>query len=78
MTESKVVNRWIQQVVEQDRLEVARQFLIRLLEGKFPGQVTPEVIGTINAQPSRPMLVDWFDQATQAATLADFARTLRA
>ncbi len=78
MTESKVVNSWIEKAVEQKGLEDARHFLIRLLERKFPGQVLPEVIATINAQPSMSMLQDWFDQASQVTALADFVRVLRA
>jgi hypothetical protein len=78
MTESKVVNRWIEEAVEQKGLDEARRFLIRLLERRFPGQVAPEVVSTINAQPSLSMLEDWFDQASLAASLADFLRVLRA
>jgi hypothetical protein len=78
MTDSQVVNRWVRGAVEQNSLDEARGFLIRLLEGRFPGQIMQDVMDTINAQPSRSMLVDWFDQANRAANLADFLRVLRA
>jgi hypothetical protein len=78
MTESKVVNRWIEKAVEEGKLEQARRFLIRVLERKFPGQVLPEVIGTISAQPSLSLLEDWGEQASLAATFEDFLRVLRA
>jgi hypothetical protein len=78
MTESNIVNLWVQEAVERKGLDDARRYLIRLLERKFPGQVSPDVIGAINSQPSLSMLEDWFDQATQAAWFADFVRVLRA
>jgi hypothetical protein len=77
MTESKVVNSWIEEAVNQKEIETSRRLLIRLLQQRFPNQVAPEVIATINAQPSLSMLEDWFDQATQAASLAEVIRVLR-
>jgi hypothetical protein len=78
MTESDVLNEWIEEAVRGRALADARRFLIRLLEGRFPGQVSQEVLSTINQQPSLPMLEDWFDQANRAAAFADFLRVLRA
>jgi hypothetical protein len=78
MTESQVVNEWIEEAVNKKELEATRQLLIRLLEKRFPGQVPAEVVGTINTQPSLAMLLDWFDQASQVVGIADFVRLLRA
>jgi hypothetical protein len=78
MTESKVVNSWIEEAVNRKELETSRRYLIRLLHQRFPNQVTPEVIETINTQPSLSLLEAWFDQASQVASLADFVRILRA
>jgi hypothetical protein len=78
MTESKVVNSWIDEAVRQRDLDNARRFLIRLLNKRFAGQVPADVMEAINAQPSLTMLEDWFDQASQVASLADFIRVLRA
>jgi hypothetical protein len=78
MTESKVVNEWIEEALSKDRIERARQYLIRLLQERFPNQVAAEVIETINSQPSLSMLEDWLDQVVRAASFADFVRVLRA
>jgi hypothetical protein len=77
MTESKVVNRWIEQALEKDRLENARRLMIRILNHKFPGQVAPDVVQTINSQPSLSLLEDWFEQASQVTSIEDFVRVLR-
>ena len=78
MTESQVVNEWIAEAEEKRDLEVTRRLLLRLLHKRFPEQVPPEVVETINTQPSLTMLEDWFDQAQAVASLADFIRILRA
>jgi hypothetical protein len=78
MTESQVVNSWIEEAVNQKGLQDARRFLLRLLQQRFPDQVAPEVAETINAQPSLAMLEDWFDKASQVASMADFLQVLRA
>jgi hypothetical protein len=77
MTESEVVNEWIEEAVNKKGLEDARRFLMKLLRQRFAGPVPPEVIETINAQPSQSMLEHWFDQAGQVATMADFIQVLR-
>lgn len=78
MTESEVVNEWIEEAVNRKELETFRRALLRLLHQKFPNQVVPEVVETINTQPSLSMLHNWFDQAIQLASFADFVRVLRA
>lgn len=78
MTESKVVNSWIEEAVQKKGLDDTRRLMIRPLNRRFPGQVAPEVVETINSQPSLSMLEDWFDQASQAASFEDFVRVLRA
>ncbi|HYT90037.1 MAG TPA: hypothetical protein VEL76_15125 [Gemmataceae bacterium] len=77
MTESQVVNSWIEEAVTRKELETTQQFLLWLLQKRFPGQVSPEAVQTINAQPSLAMLKDWLDQAYQVASMADFVRILR-
>lgn len=78
MTESKVVNSWIEDAVRERDLDNARRFLLRLLNKRFPCQVPPDVVEAINAQPSLPMLEDWFDSASQIGSMAEFIRLLRA
>ncbi len=77
MTESKVVNRWIEIAVRERDLVNARELLIRLLNNRFPEQVSTDVIETINSQPNLSLLRDWFDQASKVTSFADFARILQ-
>jgi hypothetical protein len=71
------LNEWIEEAVKERDLVNARRYLIRLLNQRFPGQVVPEVVETINSQPSLSMLEDWFDQASHMASFPDFVRVLR-
>jgi hypothetical protein len=77
MTESQVVNRWIEKARAETRLEGARAFLLRALRRRFPDTVPPEVVETINAQPSVTMLEAWFDQAMTSASMDAFIAALR-
>ncbi len=77
MTESQVVNRWIAKAEEQRDLINAREYVLRALRLRFPDAVPPEVVETINAQPSAQLLREWFDAAMTAATLEDFLAVLR-
>lgn len=73
MTESQVVNRWI----ERGELTRARSLLIRLLQRRFSGSVPSDVSETINSQPSLPLLETWFDAAASSASMEDFLAVLR-
>jgi hypothetical protein len=73
MTESQVVNEWI----SQGQLKDCREKVIRLLQRRFPGQVTEDIIRCINAQESLPLLDDWFDAALTVASIPDFLVILR-
>jgi hypothetical protein len=77
VTESSLVNSWRQQAAEKKGLEQGRAWLLDLIQGKFPDKLTPDVIQTINAQPSLPLLETWFKAAVQAATYEDFVAVLR-
>jgi hypothetical protein len=76
-TESQVVNQWIEKAEQRTQLADAREYLLRLLNGKFPGQVTAEILETINQQPGLTLLRTWFDEALAADTFADFVAVLR-
>jgi hypothetical protein len=76
-TESQVVNAWIAKAEQRKELETMRAALIRMLERKFPGQVTAEVLATIKQQPGLALLQAWFDEAIDAITFADFVAVLR-
>jgi hypothetical protein len=77
MTEPQVVNRWIEKARAEARLEEARAFVLRALQRRFPGDIPPEVVATINAQPSATMLEGWFDQAMSSASMEEFIAALR-
>jgi hypothetical protein len=73
MTESKVVNAWM----EQASLQTRRELLLRVLRNRLPEAVTSEVIAAINAQPSSSMLDDWLDAASTAGSAEAFLAVLR-
>jgi hypothetical protein len=73
MTESQIANEWI----SRGEVKEARASLIRLLTRRLSDPVPADVLETINTQPSLAMLHDWFDEASTAATLADFIAVLR-
>jgi hypothetical protein len=73
VTESPLVNSWI----ENGQLQKGREWLLRLVRVRFPGALTPDVVATINAQPSLPLLETWLEAAGRAATYEDFVAVLR-
>ena len=73
MTVSMVVNGWMREA----RLESGRKFLTKLLNRRFPGEVTKELLETINQQPSEPLIEEWFDEASQVATMDEFMKVVR-
>ena len=73
MTESPLLNRWI----ENGQLQKGREWLLRLVQVRFPGALTPDVVATINAQPSLPLLETWLEAAGRATTYEDFVAVLR-
>jgi hypothetical protein len=77
MTESKVVNRWIEEAANRARLEEARGQLIRILQRRFPALLTDDVLGSINAQPSLDLLHDWTDASLAASFPEEFLGVLR-
>lgn len=77
MTESKLLNSWIEEAVNKTRLEDARAILLRILRRRLPGVVTEEVVGTVNAQPSLDLLHDWLDAAVTATSADEFLAVLR-
>jgi hypothetical protein len=73
VTESALLNRWL----EGRELQVRRESLIEVLQARFPTEVTPEVIASINQQPSLPLLHSWFKSALTIRTYEDFLAVLR-
>jgi hypothetical protein len=77
MTESPIVNEWIEQSSKESTLDGVRETLVKQLRKRFPGQVTEEIVQTINSQPSRAMLDDWAEQIVVVETIDDFRTHLR-
>jgi hypothetical protein len=77
MTESQVVNEWIQQGEVQGELKRQRRNLLQALSARFPGAVTEEITRLVNEQDSLPLLDDWFQAALHAATFEQFLDVLK-
>ncbi len=77
MTESTVVNRWVQEARDQARIEEAREILVRLVRRRFPTVVTDAILGAIDAQPSLHLLHDWCEAAVFAVSPEEFLAVLR-
>ena len=77
VTESPLVNSWIQQAVDRTRVEERRETLLDFLRFRFPAELTPEVIETINQQPRASLLHDWNKAALAAKSFMDFLDVLR-
>jgi hypothetical protein len=77
MTESQVVNEWINQGMAAGTLREARRKLLQLLTARFPGAVPDEVVRLINEQDSLPLLDDWFQAALRAFTVEQFLDALK-
>jgi hypothetical protein len=77
VTESPLLNSWLQQAADRKALEQGREWLLDCLRTRFPADLTPEVIATINQQPSVALLHDWYKAALTASTSAEFLAALR-
>jgi len=73
MTESKVVNGWIEEAL----LDNTRNTLIRLVQYRFRESVPNELISAIQMQPSREMLDGWFEIAANASTVGELIEVMR-
>jgi hypothetical protein len=72
MTESQVVNDWINQGEAKGKLTERRQKLLKLLSKRFPGAVPDDVTRLVNEQESLDILDLWFDAAAEAYTFQQF------
>jgi hypothetical protein len=77
VTESPLLNSWLQQAADRSRLEERREALLDYLQARFPADLTPEVIATINQQPSVSLLRAWYKAALVAGSYAEFLAVLR-
>ena len=77
MSDSIVVDRWVEKAQAKTKLEERRSFILQTLRHRF-GEVIPgDVQETINTQPSGDMLQDWFIAALSANTIQEFIGVLR-
>ncbi len=76
MTESPVVNSWIARAVEETHLRDGRASVVEALTARF-GSLPPEILTTIQQQPSLEMLREWHREACVATTLEEFVAILR-
>jgi hypothetical protein len=77
MTESQVVNEWINRGEARGKLTERRQTLLELLEIRFPGAVPNEVVQLIQQQESLELLHDWFTAAARAYSFEQFLAVLK-
>jgi hypothetical protein len=77
VTESPLLNSWIQEATDRAQLEMGREWLITCLTIRFPEELTPEVIDTINQQSSSAQLRSWHRSAAGAKTYDEFLAALR-
>ncbi len=77
MTESQVVNEWINKGKAEGKLEERQRNLLRTLTIRFPGAVTDEIIRLVNRQDSLSLLDDWAQAALQTSTIEQFLDVLK-
>jgi hypothetical protein len=77
MTESQVVNEWINQGEVKGELKTQRKNLLRLLNIRYAGLVSNEVTQLIQHQDSLELLGDWFDAAAGASSFEQFLAVLK-
>ncbi len=73
MTESQVVNEWI----NQGKVQAYQQNLLHVLARKFPGLVSGDLSRLIGQQDSLALLDDWLDAAVVATSIEEFVAVLR-
>jgi hypothetical protein len=73
VTESPLLNSWI----AARELQWGREWLLRYLKVRFPADLTPEVIDTVNQQPNMTLLSSWYQAAIEAKSYDEFLTVLR-
>jgi hypothetical protein len=65
MTESQVVNEWIDQGEVKGTIKTSRRVLLKILNTRFPGALTEDVQQLIQHQDSKEVLENWLDTALE-------------
>ncbi|HKI33381.1 MAG TPA: hypothetical protein VKA46_16120 [Gemmataceae bacterium] len=77
MTESKVVNRWMEEAARKERIATLRENLLELVQARFPASIPAEVIDLIGRQDSQDLLKEWFRAAISAPSAEQFLSVIR-
>jgi len=77
MTDSEVVNGWMEETRERTELKASRRFLLRLLHRRFSQTPPAEFVQMIETQESQEVLDDWFDSASTVPSMNEFIRVLK-
>ncbi|MGL4553129.1 MAG: hypothetical protein ACRC33_18340 [Gemmataceae bacterium] len=75
--ESQILNPWRAEAAARATLRTKRQYILGLLDARFPGKSPAEVRQSIEQQDSNEVLDDWFRSLAEASTIDDFLRALR-
>jgi hypothetical protein len=76
VTESPILNEWIEQASAERELRTLRKAVVDVLNRRFPGQVPADLVDTIKSQPSSDLLSEWLIEAA-ALSLDEFRAYLR-
>jgi len=77
VTESKIMNEWIDKAKLKTRQEERRENLLTFLDGRFPGSLTEALIGFVNQQDDLDLLKYWMTKAADAKSFDDFMTIIR-
>jgi hypothetical protein len=76
MTESPIVNEWMEKARVEERVVQQRKHLLRLLDRRFPGVVPPEIKRFIERIDDPDLLSTWFDVGI-LSTFEEFVKAIK-
>lgn len=77
MTESQVVNEWILRGMIEARIIERREYLLLLVDGRFPGGLSDEMRDLLERTADPDLLRTWFHAAVQAYTFDHFLNVVK-
>lgn len=77
MSDSMVVDRWIERAQAKTKLEERQRFLLDLLEWRFPGIVSKQISRLVIEQTDPSLLRDWSKVVARAPTMEDILESLQ-
>jgi hypothetical protein len=75
--QSQVIRGWRDQGRREGQVEVQRQSLLKVLQARFPGEVTAELTQTIDQAADLDVLSRWFDSALAVPSLQAFRAAIQ-